>query len=147
MATNETVFSVTGEILPFLSAMALTVTVLSALPFGMIASVEPSSFFAVFPSTLGVLPSVVYQTEQSAPAETVSSAGVVAAYSSCVRASAAFRAGAEGDCSLSYFERASLTACFTAFIETVAPDFASTVSTVSFVTPTKRSKCPSAMFQ
>lgn len=101
MATNETVFSVTGEVLPFFSAMALTVTVQSALPFGMIASVEPSSFFAVFPFTLGSLPSVVYQTEQSAPAETVSSAGVVAAYSSCVRASAAFRAGAEGDCSLS----------------------------------------------
>ena len=87
--------------MPFLSAMALTVTVLSALLFGRIVSVVPSRVFAVFPFTLGVLPSVVYQTEQSAPAETVSSAGVVAAYSSCVRASAAFRAGAEGDCSLS----------------------------------------------
>lgn len=92
----------TGEILPFFSAMALTVTSLSCVVLGgVILSVEPSSFFAVFPFTLGVLPSVVYQTEQSAPAETVSSAGVVAAYSSCVRASAAFRAGAEGDCSLS----------------------------------------------
>lgn len=109
--------------------MALTVTVLSAVVLGGVTvSVEPSSFFAVFPFTLGVLPSVVYQTEQSAPAETVSSAGVVAAYSSCVRASAAFRAGAEGDCSLSYFERASLTAALMALEETVALDTASTPS-------------------
>ena len=110
-------------------------------------SVVPSRVSAVFPSTLGVLPSVVYRTIQPSPAETLSSAGDVAAYSSCVRASAAFRAGAEGDCSLSYFERAFLTACFTAFRETVAPEVASTLSTVSLVLPLKRSKQFSAISQ
>ena len=79
-------------------AMALTVTLLS--DFGIV-SVVPSSVFAVFPSTLGSLPSVVYRTIQPSPAETVSFAGDVAAYNRRVRASAAFRAGAKGDCSLS----------------------------------------------
>ena len=51
--------------------MALTVTVLSAVVLGGVTvSVEPSSFFAVFPFTLGSLPSVVYQTIQPSPAET-----------------------------------------------------------------------------
>ena len=108
--------------------MALTVTELSALLFGRMVSVVPSRVFAVFPSTLGVLLSVVYRTIQPSPAETLSSAGDVAAYSSCVRASAAFRAGAEGDCSLSYFKRAFLTAFLMALEETVALETASTES-------------------
>lgn len=128
IATNCTVFSVTSEALPSLTAMALTVTELSALLFGRMVSVVPSRVFAVFPSTLGVLPSVVYRTIQPSPAETLSSAGDVAAYSSCVRASAAFRAGAEGDCSLSYFERAFRIASLTALEEYVAPETASALS-------------------
>ena len=63
-------------------------------------AVRPDSQRCAFKG-FAVFPSVVYRTIQPSPAETLSSAGDVAAYSSYVRASAAFRAGAEGDCSLS----------------------------------------------
>lgn len=144
--TNCTVFSVTSEALPSLTAMALTVTELSALLFGRMVSVVPSRVFAVFPSTLGVLPSVVYRTIQPSPAETLSFAGDVAAYSSCVRASAAFRAGAEGDCSPSYFE-SSLIMALTAFRDTVAPEVASipSISDTGFFS--KSTNFPLAIFQ
>lgn len=95
------VISVTSDVPALLTATALTVTLWRVLDWGSTVSVVPSRVLTVFPFTLGSLPSVVYRTIQPSPAETVSSAGDVAAYNSCVRASAAFRAGAEGDCSLS----------------------------------------------